>query len=152
MSTIESWAIFTFIQVLLVVVSYGHWMTLKINLNDWTIFIFDSISYRATDQGWRKERTIMPLRAILPYFMQKPRYFERAGLQHQIDIFKAVLVPNEQSAKQIDYNSCGVFCLSFLDSIIHGLSISGRITQAIVDKLRKDYTFEIFLNSTDPSE
>ena len=67
-------------------------------------------------------------------------------------IFKAVLVPSEESAKQIDDNSCGVFCLSFLDSIIRGLPISGRTTQAIVDKLRKDYAFEIFLNSTDPSE
>ena len=84
--------------------------------------------------------------------MEKARYFERAGLQPRMDIFKTVLVPSEESAKQIDDNSCGVFYLSFLDSIIHGLSISGRITQAIVDKLRKDYTFEIFLNSTDPSE
>ena len=39
--------------------------------------------------------------------------------------FKAVQVPNEQSAKQIDDDSCGVFCLSFLDSIIRGMSISG---------------------------
>ena len=68
-----------------------------------------------------------------------------------MDIFKAVLVPSEQSAKQIDDDSCGVFCLSFLDNIIRGLPISGRTTQAIVDKLTKDYAFEIFLNSTNPS-
>ena len=127
-------------------------MILKIDLKDWTILIFDSISYRATDQRWRKERTIMPLRAILPFLMQKARYFEWVDLQPQMDIFKAVLIPKEESMKQIDDNSCGVFCLSFLDSIIRGLPISGRITQPIVDKLRKDYAFEIFLNSTDPSE
>ena len=127
-------------------------MTLKIDLKDWTIYIYDSISYRAADQGWRKERMIMPLRAILPYLMQKAGYFEQAGLQHRMDIFRAVLVPSEESAQQIDDHSCGVFCLSFLDSIIRGLPISGRTTQAIVDKLRKDYAFEIFLNSTDPSE
>ena len=69
-----------------------------------------------------------------------------------MDIFKAVLVSSENSAKQIDDDSYGVFCLSFLDSIIRGLLISGRTTQAIVDKLRKDYAFEIFLNNTDPSE
>ena len=69
-----------------------------------------------------------------------------------MDIFKAVLVPSEESTKHIDDNSCGMFCLSFLDSIIRGLPISGRITQPIVDKLKKDYAFEIFLNSTDPSE
>ena len=69
-----------------------------------------------------------------------------------MDIFKAVLVPSEQSTKQIDDDSCGVFCLSFLDSIIRGLLISGRITQAIVDKLRNDYAFEIFLNITNPAE
>ena len=69
-----------------------------------------------------------------------------------MDIFKAVLVPSKQSAKQIDDDSCGVFRLSFLDSIIRGLPISGRTTQAIVDKLKKDYAFEIFLNSIDPSE
>ena len=153
MSTIDYWAIIsTFIQVLLVVVSHGHWMTLKIDLKDWTIYIFDSISYRAEDQGWRKERRIMPLKAILPFLMQKAGYFQRAGIQPRLEIFKAVLVPSEESAKQTDDNSCGVFCLSFLDSIIRGLSISGRTTQAIVDKLRKDYTFEIYLNSTDPSE
>ena len=69
-----------------------------------------------------------------------------------MDIFKAVLVPSEESAKQIDDDSCGVFCLSFLDSIIYGLPISGRTTQAIVDKFWKNYAFEIFLNRTDPSE
>ena len=127
-------------------------MTLKIDLKDWTIYIFDSISYKVEDQGWRKERRIMPLRAILPFLMQKAGYFQRAGIQPRLDIFKAVLVPSEESAKQIDDNSCSVFCLSFLDSIIRGLSISDRTTQAIVDKLQKDYAFEIFLNSTDPSE
>ena len=153
MSTIDYWAIIsTFIQVLLVVVSHGHWMTLKIDLKDWTIYIFDFISYRAEDQGWRKERRIMPLRAILSFLMQKAGYFQRADIQPRIDIFKAVLVPSEESAKQIDDDSCGVFCLSFLDRIICGLSITARTTQTIVDKLRKDYAFEIFLNNTNPSE
>ena len=67
-----------------------------------------------------------------------------------MDIFKAVLVPSEQSVKQIDDDNCGVFCLSFLDSIIRGLSIFSHITLAVVNKLRKDYVFELFLNSTDP--
>ena len=84
--------------------------------------------------------------------MQKAGYFQRVGIEPRMDIFKAVLVPSEKSAKQIDDNSCGVFCLSFLDSIIRGLSISSCTTQTIVDKLRKDYAFEIYLNSTDPSE
>ena len=94
----------------------------------------------------------MPLRAILPSLMQQAGYFERVGLQPQMDIFKVILVPSDKSAKQIDEDSCGVFCPSFLDSIIRGLPIFDRTTQAIVDKLRKDYAFEIFLNSTDPSE
>ena len=127
-------------------------MTLKIDLKDWTIYIFDSISFRATDQGWMKERTIMPLKVILSYFMLEAGYFKRAGLQPWMDIFKAILVPSEQSAKLIDDDSCGVFCLSFLDNIIRGLSIFDRITQAIVNKLKKDYTFEIFLNNIDPTE
>ena len=67
---IKFWAISTFIQVILIVVSHGNWMTPMIDLKDWTIFIFDSIFYKATDQGWMKERTIMPLRAILPSLMQ----------------------------------------------------------------------------------
>ena len=126
-------------------------MTLKIDLKEWTIFIFDSISYRATDEGWRKERRIMPLRAILPYLLQRAGYFERVGIEPRMDIFKAFLVPSEQSMKQIDDDSCGVFCLSFLDRIIRGLPIS-RITQSVVDKLRKEYALEIYLNSTDPIE
>ena len=94
----------------------------------------------------------MPLKAILPSLMQQARYFERVGLQPRMDIFKVVLVPSEQFVKQIDDDSCGVFCLSFLDNIIRGLPISGHTTQAIIDKLRKDYAFEIFLNITDPSK
>ena len=94
----------------------------------------------------------MPLRAILPFLMQKAGYFQRAGIELRMDIFKAVLIPSEESAKQIDDDSCGVFCLSFLDSIIRGLPISGCTTQAIVDKLQKDYAFEIFLNNTDLSK
>ena len=152
MSTIDYWAIIsTFIQVFLVVVSHRHWMILKIDLKDWTIFIFDSISYRATDQGWRKERTMMPL-SNSPVPFAASRTFRASCLQPRMDIFKAVLVPNEQFAKQIDDNSCSMFCLSFLDSIIHRLSISGCITQAIVDKLRKDYAFEIFLSNIDPTK
>ena len=89
--------------------------------------------------------------AILPYLLQRADYFERVGIEPRMDIFKAFLVPSEQSAKQIDDDSCGVFCLSFLDSIIRGLSIS-MITQSVVDKLRKEYALEIFLNSTDPIE
>lgn len=94
----------------------------------------------------------MSLRVILLYLMQQAGYFERVGLQLRMDIFKAVLVPSEQSTKQIDDDSCGVFYLSFMDSIIRGLLISGRIIQAIVDKLRKNYAFEIFLNNTNPVE
>ena len=92
---IKSWAISIFIQIILVVGSHGYWMTLKIDLKDWTIFIFNSISYRTTNQEWKKERPIMPLRAILPSFMQQAGYFERVGLQPRMDIFKAVLVPSE---------------------------------------------------------
>ena len=55
MFNIEFWAISIFIQVLVIVVSHMHWMTLKINLKDYTIYIFDSIAYRAADQGWRKK-------------------------------------------------------------------------------------------------
>ena len=47
-------------------------------------------------------------------------------------------------------NNCGVFCLLFLNIIIRGLPISS-ITQLIVDKLKKDYALEIFLNNTDPT-
>ena len=89
----------------------------------------------------------MPFRAILPYLLQQAGYFKRVGLQPRMDIFKAVLVPSEKSAKQIDDDSCGVF----LDSIIRGLPISSRITQSVVDKLKKNYALEIFLNSTDPT-
>ena len=89
---------------------------------------------------------------ILPYLLQQADYFEQVGLQPRMDIFKAILVPSEESVKQIDDDNCGVFCLSFLDSMKRGFSISSRTTQAIVDKLRKDYAFEIFLNNTDPSK
>ena len=95
---------------------------------------------------------MMPLIAILPYLMQHAGYFEWADLQPRMDIFKAVLVPSEQFTKQIDDDSCGVFCLSFMDSIICGLPIFGWTTLAIVNKLKKDYAFEIFLNNTDPGE
>ena len=80
------------------------------------------------------------------------RVFRVGWLSTRMDIFKAVLIPREQFAKQIDDDSCGVFCLSFLDSIIRGLLIFGRTIQAIVDKLRKDDSFEILLNNTDSSE
>ena len=70
----------------------------------------------------------MPFKAILLYLMQQAEYFERASLQPRMDIFKVVLVPSEQFVKQIEDDSCGVFCLSFMDSIIRGLSIFDRFT------------------------
>ena len=94
----------------------------------------------------------MSFKAILLYLMQQAEYFERASLQPRMDIFKVVLVLSEQFVKQIEDDGCGVFCLSFMDSIIRGLSIFGWTTLAIVNKLKKDYAFEIFLNNTDQAE
>ena len=57
------------------------------------------------------------------------------------------LPPNEV-ANQIDDTSFGMFCLAFMDNILRGLPIRGRITQDLVNKLKGDSAFEIFLNST----
>ena len=121
-------------------------------MKDWTVYIFNSIAYENKDEGWRKERNIMSLRmsSPVPYTVDK---ILRAGwLLTRMNIFKAILVPSEQFVKQIDDDSCGVFCLSFMDSIIRGLVIFSQITQAFIDKLKKDYAFEIFLKNTNLAE
>ena len=97
---------------------------------------------------------LLPLESYLrvSYLIQLDSQFFWCRYEPQIYIFTTVLVPTEKSAKQIDDESCRVFYLAFLDNIIRGLPILGRITQSIINKLKQDYAFDIFLNSTDLAE
>ena len=70
MFTMESWALSTFIQVILVVVSHAHWMILKIDLKDWMIYIFNSIVDKNKYEGWRKEQNMMS-DSLVPYEVDK---------------------------------------------------------------------------------
>ena len=93
----------------------------------------------------------MPLRVILSYLLQQAGYFEQTIIIPRQDIFRAVRLPPNKVADQIDDISYGTFCLAFMDNILRGLLIRGRITQDLLNKLKGNYAFEIFLNSTDPT-
>ena len=60
------------------------------------------------------------MRRLLPWVMNKAKYFERAGLPKKNDTFKAVRVDPECLAIQDDGASCGMFGMYFLDQIIKG--------------------------------
>ena len=70
-------------------------MTLKIDLKDWTIYINTPSLTEIKMKDGGKNKISCPIKAILLYLMQQVGYFERAGFQPQMDIFKAVLVPSE---------------------------------------------------------
>ena len=74
------------------------------------------------------DNDIMSMRRLLPWVMNKAKYFERAGLPKKNDTFKAVRVDPECLAIQDDGTSCGMFCLYFLDQIVKGSPLN-TITQ-----------------------
>ena len=88
-----------------------------------------------------KIKEYLPLKAILPYLLQQIGYFEQVGIKPRKDIFKAVRLHPNDVADQADDTSYGTFCLAFMDSILRGLPIRGRITHESIDVLKGDYAF-----------
>ena len=87
---------------------------------------------------------MMPFRAILPYLLQHAGYFDHASIEPTLDILRAVRLHPNEVADQKDDTSRDTFGLTFMDSMLHGLLIWGRIRHDLVNKLRGNYAFKIF--------
>ena len=101
----------------------SHWITCKIDLEKWKIFIYDSFAHHKVDDHKFMEDAIIPLRAFLPVIMKQAGYFDHLVVFSRSDIFRAVRLPPENIAKQDDNNSCGMFSLTFMEYILLKVSL-----------------------------
>ena len=80
-----------FSQVILICnVNKTYWITCKIDLKEWVIYIYDSITHRTKDIPKKRENEIMSMRRLLPKVMNNVDYVERVGLPKKKDPFKSI--------------------------------------------------------------
>ena len=94
---------------------------------------------------------MMPFRSILPTMLEQGGYFQHFGIAPRNDIFRVERLPHSKVTPQFDAYSCEMFCLTFINCIIYGLAIPGKITQNKILELRQNTALQIFLNITDPT-
>ncbi|XVE73641.1 hypothetical protein DITRI_Ditri11bG0134800 [Diplodiscus trichospermus] len=124
-----------------------HWVTCKIDLKAWVIYIYDSLAHKTEANPEWRERDIMGMRRLLPVVMHRASYFKHAGIEPRYDMFGAVRVPPEDVANQEDSNSCGMFSLVFMDFILKGRQVAQTIGQNDIAELRSNIALQIFANS-----
>ena len=122
-------------QVLLVFLTHGHWVTCKINLKAWVIYIYDSLAHNFSDEPWFREYQIIPLRAILLSMLEQAGYFQHTGMSPRKDMFRAKRLPLSEVEKQEYGKSCEMFYLRFINYIVSGLPIPEKVTQANIEQL-----------------
>ena len=111
------------------------------------IYIYDSFVDRM-DLNIRED-VIIPLRAFLVVIMKQVGYFDYLALLSKSDIFRAIRLPPEDVAKQVDNNSCNMFSLTFTEYIVQGKPIRKSFGQQDIFYLPHKKTLEIFANGVD---
>ncbi|GAB2270033.1 hypothetical protein Dimus_004948 [Dionaea muscipula] len=139
-------------QVLAVcLMARSHWVLAHINLEEWTIEIYDSLAHKTPKNPGHRLASFEGMRTLLPLILDEAGYFKRSGRRGRIDPFQTRRIPPENVPKQEDDDSCGIWTLYFAEQIILGMAIKVDLQQKYITGMRKHYALQIFANS-DPIE
>ena len=92
------------------------------------IYIYDSLAQKTKDEPFRRERDIMCFKRILSSLLQQEGYFQQIDLKSRQNMSDTIRLCLADVASQSDGNSYGMFCFAFLNNIVRGLPIRGKIT------------------------
>ncbi|GAB2268220.1 hypothetical protein Dimus_003198 [Dionaea muscipula] len=129
----------------------SHWVLAHINLEEWTIEIYDSLAHKTPKNPGQRLASFEGMRTLLPLILDEAGYFKRSGRRRRIDHFQTRRIPPENVPKQEDDDSCGIWTLYFAERIVSGMAIKVDLQQKYITSMRKHYALQIFANS-DPIE
>ena len=129
----------------------GHWILCKVDLSQWSIVIYDSLSYKIPAESTYRENQVMPLRYLLPSVLAKSGYFEEKHMERKWDCFSIQIMNHKSIPTQKDDSSCGGFVCKYVDCIIRkGVSWNWRLSD--IHKMRREYAFAIFCNAVEAND
>ncbi|GAB2299691.1 hypothetical protein Dimus_033748 [Dionaea muscipula] len=136
-------------QVLVVcLVVRSHWVLAHINLEEWTIEIYDSLAHKTPKNPSHHLASFESMRTLLPLILDEAGYFKRSDRRRRrSDPFKSLRIPPKKVPKQENADSCGIWTLYFAERIVSRMAISVELEQKYITRLRKQYTLQIFANS-----
>ncbi|GAB2276675.1 hypothetical protein Dimus_011391, partial [Dionaea muscipula] len=128
-------------------VAQSHWVLADINLEKWTIEIYDSLAHKTPKSPGHRLASFAGMRTLLPNILDEAEYFKHSGRKRRIEPFKAIRIPPNKVGKQEDGDSCGIWALHFFDGYFIGHAINQRIRQSHIPMLRWHFACQIFANS-----
>ncbi|GAB2299692.1 hypothetical protein Dimus_033749 [Dionaea muscipula] len=89
-------------------VAQSHWVLAHINLEKWTIEIYDSLVHKTPKSPGHRLASFAGMRMLLPNILDETEYFKHSGRKRRIEPFKAIWIPPKKMGKQEDGDSCGI--------------------------------------------
>ncbi|GAB2268221.1 hypothetical protein Dimus_003199 [Dionaea muscipula] len=128
-------------------VAQSYWVLADINLDKWTIEIYDSLAHKTPKSPGHRLASFAGMRTLLPNILDEAEYFKHSGRERRIEPFKAIQIPPNKVGKQEDGDSCGIWALHFAERLLAGHAINQRIRQSQIPMLRWHFACQIFANS-----
>ncbi|GAB2299737.1 hypothetical protein Dimus_033791, partial [Dionaea muscipula] len=128
-------------------VAQSHSVLAHINLEKWTIEIYDSLAHKTLKNPGHRLASFAGMRQLFPLILDEAGYFKRSGRERRIEPFKAIRIPPKKVGKQEDGDSCGIWTLHFTERLLAGHAINQRIRQCHIPMLRWHFACQIFANS-----
>ncbi|GAB2271640.1 hypothetical protein Dimus_006470 [Dionaea muscipula] len=141
----EWWKVHHVLAVCLV--AQSHWVLSHINLDKWTIEIYDSLAYKTPKSPGHRLASFAGMRMLLPNILDEAEYFKHSGRERRIEPFKAIRIPPKKVGKQEDEDSYGIWALHFAERLIVERIINQWFGQCHIPILRWHFACQIFTNS-----
>ncbi|KAL6516630.1 hypothetical protein OROGR_019935 [Orobanche gracilis] len=106
--------------------SSGHWVLLRIHLEESVICMHDSLAQE--QKAWLKlrGRQSTGLSRLIPIILREAGFYERRLDITPVESFKVVVAKKDECYIQDDATSCGAFAIRTLESLIQGSFSHGK--------------------------
>ncbi|KAL6498639.1 hypothetical protein OROGR_028186 [Orobanche gracilis] len=107
--------------------SSGHWVLLRIHLEESVICMHDSLVQE--QKAWLKlrDRHSTGLSHLIPIILREAGFYERRLDITLVESFRVVVAKKDECYIQDDATSCGAFAIRTLESLIQGSFSHGKI-------------------------
>ncbi|KAL6545388.1 hypothetical protein OROGR_009262 [Orobanche gracilis] len=106
--------------------SFGHWVLLRIHLEESVICMHDSLAQE--QKAWLKlrDRQSTGLSRLIPIILWEAGFYERRLDITPVESFRVVIAKKDECYIQDDATSCGAFAIRTLESLIQGSFSHGK--------------------------
>ncbi|KAL6526843.1 hypothetical protein OROGR_015933 [Orobanche gracilis] len=106
--------------------SSGHWVLLRIHLEESVICMHDSLAQE--QKAWLKlrDRQSTGLSRLIPIILREAGFYERRLDITPVESFRVVIAKKDECYIQDDATSCGAFAIRTLEFLIQGSFSHGK--------------------------